>query len=58
MSHKNTEFVTAYRPMEGFSPAGSKSGPGLLRALVDFPEDLTNPRDAPKRKVIDREGPS
>ena len=37
--------------MEGPYPAGSKSRAGLLRALVDFPEDLTYPREGQKRNI-------
>jgi len=56
MSQKDTDLVTAYWPMEGFYPAGSKSRAGLLRALVDFPGDLTYLREGRERKDYDTTG--
>jgi len=54
MSQKETDLVTGYRPMEGFYPAGSRSRAGPLHALVDFPDDLTYPREGPKTNHFGR----
>jgi len=42
--------------MEGLHLSGLKSRPGPLCVIVDFPSDLTYPRDGPKTNIYETSG--